>query len=64
MARKVKGITGLIRNGLPQVNYYNKINRIIHAKIKGRATVNHILDNRINHSYVKKAKGKKLSRKN
>lgn len=31
MAKKPKGIkaTGRIRNGLPQINYYNKIIRII-----------------------------------
>ena len=34
--------TGLIRNGIPQLNYYNKIiiNRIIHAKINVSAIVN------------------------
>jgi len=44
MARKPKGIeaTGLIKNGFPQLNYYNKIiiNRIIHAKINVSAIVN------------------------
>ena len=44
VVRKPKGIeaTGLIRNGLPQLNYYNKIiiNRIIHAKINVSAKVN------------------------
>ena len=44
MAWKPKGIeaTGLTTNGLPQLNYYNKIiiNRIIHAKINVSATVN------------------------
>lgn len=44
MARKPKGIeaTGLVSNGLPQLNYDNKIiiNRIIHAKITVSAIVN------------------------
>ena len=44
MAKKPKGIkaTGRIRNGLPQLNYYNKIiiNRIIHAKINVSGIVN------------------------
>ena len=44
MVRKPKGIeaTGLIRNGLSQLNYYNKIiiNRIIQAKINVSAKVN------------------------
>ena len=40
MARKPRGATGLIRNGLPQLNYNKIFYRIIHAEVNGTATVN------------------------
>ena len=58
MAKKpIREATGLIRNGLPQLNYYNQILTELYKK-KSMAELNskssNILDNHINHSCAKK----------